>query len=77
MSDVLREAIPQEGLQAYRRFLQKTASRLNISYISMGQFPSFLERDFREQSHMNRSGATKLTHFVSEVLTQHLEGRNP
>ena len=77
MSDVLRAAIPQEGLQAYRAFLQETAAQGNISYIAMGQFPPFLDRDFREQSHLNRSGATKLTQFVSVVLTQYLEGRDP
>jgi hypothetical protein len=71
MSDWLTDSFPTRRLPDYRKALQDLAETLDVTYVPAHEFPPFTDADFREQSHMNRAGALKLTQFVGHQLKQH------
>ncbi|MBL93061.1 MAG: hypothetical protein CMH56_14770 [Myxococcales bacterium] len=68
MSDALKNAIPQVGFPEYHQYLAATAKSMQLDFVPVEGFPTFTDDDFREQSHVNRAGALKLTRFLADWI---------
>jgi hypothetical protein len=66
-SSILREHLPKGAYRRYRVAVARAAQAHGVPFLSVEDLGLELaRRDFREQSHLNWRGATKLTRAVAE-----------
>ena len=64
---ILREHLPKGAYRRYRVAVARAAQAHGVPFLSVEDLGLELtRRDFREQSHLNQRGATKLTRAVAE-----------
>jgi hypothetical protein len=64
---ILREHLPKGAYRSYRVAVARAAEARGVPFLTVEDLGlEFGRRDFREQSHLNERGATKLTRAVAE-----------